>query len=99
MENAQKKSSRRLIEGVVVSDKMQKTIVVEVAALVKHPKYGKYYKKFKRFKAHDEAESAGLGDRVSVIESKPISRQKRFRLVSVLEKAKVTNLIGDEGSL
>ncbi len=82
------KSRRRKIEGIVISDKMQKTIVVEVSSLVKHPKYGKYYKKYKRFKAHDEAEQSGVGDRVEVVESKPISAQKRFRLVRVVEKAR-----------
>lgn len=93
------KSKRRVIEGVVISDKMQKTIVVEVAALVKHPKYGKYYKKYKRFKAHDESEQSGVGDRVEVIESRPISAQKRFRLVRVIEKAKGGDLAtADEGS-
>jgi len=99
MSQLAEKTKRRSIEGVVISDKMQKTIVVEVASLVKHPKYGKYYKKYKRFKAHDETEQSGVGDRVEVIESKPISAQKRFRLVRVLERAKGGDIVvADEGA-
>jgi small subunit ribosomal protein S17 len=77
-----------MIEGVVLSNKMQKTVVVETSALVKHPKYGKYYKKYKKFKAHDEKGECQVGDRVEVIESAPISKEKRFRVRQVLEKAK-----------
>lgn len=85
---ALRKTSRRTIEGVVLSNKMQKTVVVETSSLVKHPKYGKYYKKYKKFKAHDEKGECQVGDRVEVIETAPISKDKRFRLQRIVEKAK-----------
>lgn len=83
-----RKTSRRVLEGVVLSNKMQKTVVIETSSLVRHPKYGKYYKKYKKFKAHDENGECQVGDRVEVMETAPISRDKRFRLRKVLEKAK-----------
>ena len=72
---------RKVFHGVVVSDKMDKTIVVLVEDRVKHPLYGKVMTKSSRIKAHDEENSAGIGDRVRVMETRPLSAQKRWRLV------------------
>ncbi|GBE66841.1 hypothetical protein MFM001_33030 [Mycobacterium sp. MFM001] len=74
--------------GYVVSDKMQKTIVVELEDRVKHPLYGKIIRTTKKVKAHDENSIAGIGDRVSLMETRPLSATKRWRLVEILEKAK-----------
>lgn len=81
-------TNRKTISGVVVSDKMDKTIVVEVSQLVKHPKYKKMLTRSNRFKAHDEENAAKVGDRVLLMETRPLSKQKRFRLVEILEAAK-----------
>ncbi|MFZ1410677.1 MAG: 30S ribosomal protein S17 [Micropruina sp.] len=80
--------ARKVREGVVVSDKMDKTVVVAIEQRVKHPLYGKVMTKTERLKAHDEANSAGVGDRVRVMETRPLSASKRWRLVEILEKAK-----------
>ncbi len=77
---------RRLV-GEVVSDKMDKTIVVEVARRVRHPRYQKVMTKYKKFYAHDEKSEAGLGDTVQIVGSRPVSKLKRWRLETVLEKA------------
>jgi small subunit ribosomal protein S17 len=74
--------------GYVVSDKMQKTIVVELEDRMRHPLYGKIIRTTKKVKAHDENSSAGIGDRVSLMETRPMSATKRWRLVEILEKAK-----------
>jgi small subunit ribosomal protein S17 len=74
--------------GHVVSDKMQKTIVVELEDRVRHPLYGKIIRTTKKVKAHDENSVAGIGDRVSLMETRPLSATKRWRLVDILEKAK-----------
>ncbi len=74
--------------GYVVSDKMQKTIVVELEDRMRHPKYGKIIRTTKKVKAHDEHGDAGTGDRVSLMETRPLSATKRWRLVEILEKAK-----------
>ncbi|MGV0746774.1 MULTISPECIES: 30S ribosomal protein S17 [Mycobacteriaceae] len=74
--------------GYVVSDKMEKTIVVELEDRVKHPLYGKIIRTTKKVKAHDENNTAGIGDRVSLMETRPLSASKRWRLVEILEKAK-----------
>ena len=74
--------------GYVVSDKMQKTIVVELEDRMRHPKYGKIIRTTKKVKAHDENSVAGIGDRVSLMETRPTSATKRWRLVEILEKAK-----------
>jgi len=74
--------------GHVVSDKMQKTIVVAVETRVRHPLYKKIVKKTYKLKAHDELNSAGIGDRVKVMETRPLSKDKRWRLVEIIEKAK-----------
>ena len=75
-------------EGLVVSDKMEKTIVVEVEDRVKHALYGKVIRRTSKLKAHDEQNVAGIGDRVQIMETRPTSATKRWRLVEVIEKAK-----------
>ena len=74
--------------GVVVSDKMEKSIVVLVERKVKHPKYGKFVKKSTKFMAHDEKGEAGMGDTVRIMETRPLSKNKCWRLVEIVEKAK-----------
>jgi small subunit ribosomal protein S17 len=80
--------SRKTREGVVTSAAMDKTIVVEVKRLERHPLYKRVVRTSKRYKAHDESNECGIGDRVRIMESRPYSHTKRWRLVSVLEKAK-----------
>ena len=70
------------LSGVVVSDKMNKTIVVSISRFVKHPKYGKFYKINKKYKAHDEENKYKIGDKVEITETKPISKDKRFKVVT-----------------
>lgn len=82
------RGSRKVRIGYVVSDKMQKTIVVELEDRVKHPLYGKIIRRTTKVKAHDENGIAGIGDRVELMETRPMSATKRWRLVNVLEKAK-----------
>ncbi|HUI07467.1 MAG TPA: 30S ribosomal protein S17 [Verrucomicrobiae bacterium] len=84
---ATNEGKKRELVGEVVGDKMDKTIVVEVARRVRHPRYLKVLTQYKKFYAHDEKREAGLGDRVRIVESRPISRLKRWRLVEVVEKA------------
>ena len=79
---------RKVREGYVVSDKMDKTVIVAVEDRVKHRLYGKVLRQTSRLKAHDEANSAGVGDRVRVMETRPLSATKRWRLIEILEKAK-----------
>jgi small subunit ribosomal protein S17 len=79
---------RKVREGVVISDKMDKTIVVTVEDRVKHRLYGKVLRQTSRLKAHDEQNAAALGDRVRVMETRPLSATKRWRLVEIVEKAK-----------
>ena len=79
---------RKTLRGYVVSDKMDKTIVVEVEERVKHARYGKVTTKTSKFKAHDEENTAGIGDRVLVMETRPLSASKRWRLVEIIERAK-----------
>ena len=74
--------------GTVVSDKMQKSITVSVETKYKHPMYGKFIKKSTKFVAHDEKNECGVGDTVKIMETRPLSKSKRWRLVEVLEKAK-----------
>ncbi len=83
-----KRGARKVREGIVVSDKMDKTVVVKIESRVKHPLYGKVMTKSEKLKAHDEANEAGIGDRVRVQETRPSSATKRWRLVEILEKAK-----------
>jgi len=79
---------RKERSGRVVSNKMQKTIIVAVERKVKHPIYGKFVKKTTKFAAHDENQDAGIGDRVRIMETRPLSKTKRWRLVEVIERAK-----------
>ena len=74
--------------GVVVSDKMDKTITVEIRNRVKHPLYGKIMNRTEKFQAHDEQNEAGIGDTVRIMETRPLSKDKRWRLVEIVEKAK-----------
>jgi small subunit ribosomal protein S17 len=83
-----KKSIKRVLTGRVVSNKMQKTIVVAIERRTLHPLYKKYLTLTKKIKAHDEGNQAGIGDLVRVIESRPISKEKCWRLAEILEKAK-----------
>ncbi len=78
----------RARQGYVVSDKMDKTVVVEVEDRVKHALYGKVIRRTSKVKAHDEANAAGVGDRVLIMETRPLSATKRWRVVEILEKAK-----------
>jgi small subunit ribosomal protein S17 len=83
-----KRNSRKVREGIVVSDKMQKTVVVEVNEKKKHPLYKKTINKSKRFKAHDENNECGVGDTVEIVETRPLSKDKCFRVLRIIEKAK-----------
>ena len=84
----EERNLRKTRTGTVVSDKMDKTIVVAVRDSVKHPLYKKIIKRTVRFKAHDEKNECGVGDRVSIMETRPISKDKHWRLMKVIEKAK-----------
>jgi small subunit ribosomal protein S17 len=86
--NETRTTSRKTRVGKVVSDKMDKTVVVIVEDRVAHPIYKKIIKRTYRLKAHDEANSCGVGDRVRVMETRPLSRDKRWRVVEIIEKAK-----------
>ena len=79
---------RKIREGYVVSDKMDKTVVVEVEDRVKHPKYAKVIRRTRKYKAHDGDNACGVGDRVRLMETRPMSSTKRWRVTEILEKAK-----------
>lgn len=79
---------RKTRTGIVVSDKMDKTVVVAVRTKVRHPLYGKMVNKTTKFKAHDENNECNIGDRVMIMETRPLSKDKRWRLVQIVEKAK-----------
>ncbi|SDS56847.1 SSU ribosomal protein S17P [Nocardioides scoriae] len=85
---AGERTARKVREGLVVSDKMEKTVVVSVEDRVKHALYGKVLRRSTKLKAHDEANSCGVGDRVLIMETRPLSATKRWRVVEILEKAK-----------
>ncbi len=87
-ETAQERTRRKSREGLVVSDKMDKTVVVTVEDRVKHPLYGKVLRRTSRLKAHDETNQCGIGDRVLIMETRPLSATKRWRVIQVLEKAR-----------
>ena len=87
-ESAAPRGYRKVREGVVVSDKMDKTVVVEVEDRVKHPKYAKVIRRTKRYKAHDGENACGVGDRVRLMETRPMSATKRWRVAEIIEKAK-----------
>ena len=82
------RSARKVREGLVVSDKMDKTVVVAVEDRFKHPLYGKVVRRTSKLKAHDEQNTCGIGDRVLLMETRPLSASKRWRVVEILEKAK-----------
>jgi len=82
------RNNRKTRIGKVVSDKMDKTIVVAIETLIRHPLYGKSIKRTTKFKAHDEKNECQIGDRVKIMETRPISKDKRWRLVEIVEKAK-----------
>ena len=82
------RNRRKSRVGMVVSDKMDKTIVVALEDTVKHPLYGKSVKRTKKVKAHDEANECNVGDKVRIMETRPLSRDKRWRLVEIVERAK-----------
>jgi small subunit ribosomal protein S17 len=82
-------TSRKMRIGTVVSDKMEKTIVVSVETRIKHPLYGKIVKTSKKYKAHDENNEAKIGDVVRMMETRPLSKDKRWRLVEIIEKAPI----------
>ena len=84
----EQKKNTKTLQGVVTSDKMDKTIVVEVQDRVAHGLYSKVMSRTHKLKAHDETNSAGIGDRVIIMETRPLSASKRWRLVSIIEKAK-----------
>ncbi len=83
-----RKRVKRVLQGRVVSNKMQKTIVVEIQTRTLHRLYKKYLTRSKKIKAHDETNECGIGDTVRVVECRPLSKEKRWRLLSVVEKAK-----------
>ena len=74
-------TARPVIEGIVISNKMQKTVVLEISALVKHPKYGKYIKHAKKYKAHDPGNTRKIGEKVDIEECRPISKDKHFKVL------------------
>ena len=84
----EQRANRKNITGKVIKNKMEKSIVVSVERKVKHPMYGKFVKKTSTFMAHDEKNECGVGDVVSIMETRPLSKNKRWRLVQIIEKAK-----------
>ena len=87
-ENAVNRASRKTRVGLVVSDKMEKTVVVSIERRVQHPVYGKMVRRTKRFKAHDERNEAKTGDTVRIMETRPMSKDKRWRVVEIVERAR-----------
>ena len=87
MTTTEDRGARKTREGIVVSDKMDKTVTVQVSDRVAHGMYSKVLSRSRKLKAHDEANSAGMGDRVLIMETRPISATKRWRVVEILEKA------------
>ena len=88
MSETKVRTSRKAREGLVVSNKMNKTVVVALVERVRHPKYDKFVIRTKKFYAHDEANDAKVGDKVRIVETRPMSKTKRWRVVEVLERAK-----------
>lgn len=84
----EKRNLRKTRTGVVVSDKMDKTVVVAIKERVKHPLYGKIVNRTKKFKVHDETNQCGVGDKVRVMETRPLSKDKHWRVIEIVEKAK-----------
>ncbi len=88
-EKKEKRGQRRVCQAVVVSDKRDKTIKVVVESMIKHPRYGKYIRQRTMMHVHDEKNEASVGDKVEIIESRPMSKTKNWRLVRILEKAEL----------
>jgi len=88
MSDPERRAARKVRTGVVVSDAMEKTVVVRIASQVRHPLYGKIVRRSTKLKAHDESVGAKLGDTVRIMETRPLSKTKRWRVVEVMEKAK-----------
>jgi small subunit ribosomal protein S17 len=86
--NAEARGYRKIREGVVISDKMDKTVIVEVEDRIKHPRYAKIIRRTKKYKAHDGENACGVGDRVRLMETRPMSATKRWRVAEIIEKAK-----------
>ena len=78
--------------GTVINDKMQKTVIVRVVRMAKHPKYGRIQKKHNKFKVHDERGASKIGDTVKIIETRPLSKEKRFRLLEVIKKSQLPHV-------
>ncbi|HNQ47423.1 MAG TPA: 30S ribosomal protein S17 [Syntrophorhabdus sp.] len=89
---AKVETNRRKMTGVVVKDKMDKTVVIEVEKFLKHPKYHKYLKRKKRYKAHDDKSQCNVGDRVIIVESRPLSKEKRWVVKGIIEKEKLMSI-------
>jgi small subunit ribosomal protein S17 len=87
-ESTQARNARKVREGVVVSNKMDKTVVVAVVERVRHPRYAKFVQRTKKLYVHDEGNDANIGDRVRVMETRPLSKQKRWRISEILERAR-----------
>ena len=87
-QTATDRTARKVRQGLVVSDKMDKTVVVAIERRVPHPVYGKMVTKTRRLKAHDEANSAKVGDTVRIVETRPLSKDKRWRLLEIVERAR-----------
>jgi len=85
---AEERGNRKARVGIVVSNSMDKTAVVAIETLLRHPLYGKRMKRTKRFKAHDEHNEAQVGDRVRMVETRPLSKDKRWRIAEIIEKAR-----------
>ena len=88
MVETQTRNHRKMREGIVISDKMDKTVVVQVKDLVQHPLYKRVIKRTAKFKAHDEENSCHMGDKVQIMETRPLSKDKYWRVTEILEKAK-----------
>ena len=86
-EQAESRGRRKVMTGTVVSDAMQKTVVVTIETLVKHPEYGKYVRRRSRFKVHDERDECKVGDVIRFMETRPLSKQKRWRLLDFVRRA------------
>lgn len=89
---------RKEFIGTVISDKMQKTRIVSIVRLTKHPKYHKVVKQYNKYKVHDERNEAKAGDTVKIIETRPLSKDKRYRLAQIIRRAAVVHAAADEGA-
>ncbi|MCL0076803.1 30S ribosomal protein S17 [Dehalococcoidia bacterium] len=90
--------NRKTLVGKVVSNKMDKTVVVMVTTRRQHPRYKKYIEDSRKFKAHDEANACNIGDRVKIVETRPLSREKRWRVAEVLPEEAVTEILSEESA-